>query len=46
MLTVTLSRDKTVPALSEKLNTSKYVKSLANAAHKGKGRTALEELLL
>lgn len=36
MTTEILSRGKTVPVLSEKLNTSKHVKSLANPAHKGK----------
>lgn len=39
MSTVLLSRDKTVPVLSGKLNTSKYVKSLAKSAYKGKRKS-------
>lgn len=40
MTTEILSRGKTAPVLSEKLNTSKHVKSLANPAHKGKGKNS------
>lgn len=36
MTTEILSRSKIIPVLSEKLNTPKHVKSLANAAHEGK----------